>query len=195
MTSISGGISFFRRAPLGNRQRLKPSLAASLSRLESWLTARSSPERPISPTTARSAATGTSRKLEAMATATARSAAGSLTLSPPTTLTKTSWSERRRPTRLLSTATSSNRRLKSMPLAVRRGRPKLVVLARAWISTKRGRVPSMVTAMAEPAAVGRRSARKASEGLATSIRPWLAISKTPTSLVEPKRFLTLRSKR
>ena len=70
-----------------------------------------------------------------------------------------------------------------------------VVLANAWISTRRGRVPSRVTAMVEPAALGSRSARKASDGLATSIIPWLPISKTPTSEVAPKRFLTLRSSR
>ena len=93
------------------------------------------------------------------------------------------------------TATNSRSRLKSTPLAVRRGSPKLVVLASAWISMRSGLVPSMVTAMAEPAASGNRSARNASEGLVTSTMPSSVISNTPTSWVEPKRFLTLRSKR
>ena len=48
-------------------QRLKPSLAASFSLRESWLTARSSPDRPTSPTAARSLASGTFCRLEAMA--------------------------------------------------------------------------------------------------------------------------------
>ncbi len=195
MTSIPSEATSRRRKDFGIRQRLKPSLAASFKRLESCPTALSSPERPISPTMARSAATGVFLKLEAIAVATARSAAGSLIFRPPTTLTKMSWSESRNPTRLLSTAARRSNRLKSTPLAVRRGKPKLVVLARAWISTRRGRVPSKVTAMVEPAALGSRSAKNASDGLATSISPWLPISKTPTSEVGPKRFLTLRSKR
>jgi hypothetical protein len=38
-----------------------------------------------------------------------------------------------------------------------------------------------------------RSARNASDGLVTSLKPLPRISKTPTSAVAPKRFLTERS--
>ncbi|OQA40622.1 MAG: hypothetical protein BWY52_02822 [Chloroflexi bacterium ADurb.Bin325] len=130
-----------------------------------------------------------------MATATARSAAGSSICKPPTTLAKMSWSASEMRARLLSTAVISSRRLKSTPLAVRRGWANAVVLVSACTSTRMGRVPSIVTAIAEPGALGMRSARNASDGLRTSARPFSAISKTPTSLVEPKRFLTERSSR
>jgi len=82
-----------------------------------------------------------------------------------------------------------------MPLAVRRGLPKLVGVVSPWISTRSGRVPSMVTAMAEPGALIMRSARKTSLGLRTSTMPFSCISNTPTSLVAPKRFLTERKSR
>ena len=111
------------------------------------------------------------------------------------TLTKTSWSARRTRARLVSTAVISSRRLKSTPLAVRRGWAKVVALVSACTSTRIGRVPSIVTAMAEPGALGMRSARNASDGFVTSTRPLSAISNTPTSFVEPKRFLTERSSR
>ncbi len=184
-----------RRAVLGMSARRKPSLAASFSRTASWLTARSSPLSPTSPTTARSAGSGRSFTLEAIASAMARSAAGSATFSPPITLTNTSCSERRIPARRVSTAVSSSRRLKSTPLAVRRGLAKLVVVASACTSASSGRVPSMVITIAEPGASTSRSARNASEGLSTSTMPPPCISKTPTSEVAPKRFFTLRSRR
>ena len=82
-----------------------------------------------------------------------------------------------------------------MPLAVRRAYPNEVWLHSACTSTSSGRVPSSVTAMALPGALTTRSARKASEGLATSTMPLPRISNTPTSLVAPKRFFTLRSRR
>ena len=130
-----------------------------------------------------------------MAVATARSAAGSLIFKPPTTLTKTSCSERRMPTRRVSTAAVSSRRLKSTPFGVRRGFPNDVGLVNPWISTSKGRVPSIVTTIADPGAFTIRSARKASEGLVTSVIPRSPISKTPTSDVAPKRFLTDLSSR
>jgi len=96
-------------------------LAASRTRVAVWLTARSSPLRPISPMKAMSAGTGTSHALDAMATAIARSAAGSSILRPLMTLRKMSFSYSLMPTRRVSTAVVSSIRLKSMPLAVRRG--------------------------------------------------------------------------
>ena len=82
-----------------------------------------------------------------------------------------------------------------MPLGVRRGLPRLVGLVSPWISTSSGRVPSIVTAMADPGTLTMRSARKASDGLVTSTMPCSRISNTPTSEVAPKRFFTERSRR
>ena len=62
----------------------------------------------------------------------------------------------------------------------------------AWTSTSSGLVPSIVGTMAEPVADSWRCAKKASDGLETSASPAFPISKMPTSLVGPKRFLTLR---
>ncbi len=117
----SGNSSAPWRILRGTTQRRKPNLAASLNRLGSCPTARNSPDSPTSPTKTRSAATGLSRTLLAMATATAKSDAGSSIRSPPITLANTSWSPKRIPARLLNTATNNNSRLKSTPLAVRRG--------------------------------------------------------------------------
>ena len=78
---------------------------------------------------------------------------------------------------------------------VRRGVPKLVPLVRACSSTRIGRVPSMLAVTTDPAAAAGRSDRKTAEGLATSSSPRSFISKTPISLVEPKRFLTARRTR
>jgi hypothetical protein len=58
-----------------------------------------------------------------------------------------------------------------------------------------GRVPSMITAIADPGALIMRSARKTSDGLDTSASPLSRISNTPTSDVAPKRFLTERRSR
>src|SRR5439155_11083453 len=71
--------------------RLKPSLAASLRRVRAALTERSSPASPTSPKAATSEGIATSENAETAARATARSAAGSPILRPPTTLQYTSW--------------------------------------------------------------------------------------------------------
>ena len=53
----------------------------------------------------------------------------------------------------------------------------------------------MLAVTTEPGASAGRSERKTAEGLPTSTRPDSRISKTPISLVEPKRFLTARNTR
>ena len=64
----------------------------------------------------------------------------------------------------------------------------------AWISSTMGRVPSSAHATAEPGSPS--AARpKTSEGSETPMRPSEVISKTPISLVEPKRFFTARRMR
>lgn len=57
-------------------QRLKPRRAISERRWPSWVTERTSPERPTSPTAARSEPMATSFQLEATASSVARSGGG-----------------------------------------------------------------------------------------------------------------------
>ena len=86
-------------------------------------------------------------------------------------------------------------RLWSMPSVVRRAVPSELDDTRAWISTRIGRVPSMLATTTEPGTSTGRSARNSADGLATACSPCSFISKTPISLVEPKRFLTVRRMR
>ena len=73
----------------------------------------------------------------------------------------------------------------STPFWTRRGFPNAVGLVSACTSTRIGRVPSMVTAIADPDALTMRSERKSSDGFFTSFSPLSTISKTPTSDVAP----------
>ncbi len=66
---------------------------------------------------------------------------------------------------------------------------------RACTSTSRARVPSRGTVTAEPALAAWRSLKNAAEGLGTWRNPSASISKTPISLVDPKRFFSARSRR
>ncbi len=68
-------------------------------------------------------------------------------------------------------------RLKSKPVVVRLALPNMVGVTRACTSARIGRVPSMVTTIAEPVAPSRRSSRKTSLGLRTSTKPCDCISK------------------
>ncbi len=154
--------------------------------------ARTSPASPTSPSTTVPSGTGLSRKLEAIAETMAISTAGSITLTPPATFMKISYPIRCMPSCFSITAASKATRLGSNPRMVRRGVPKLVLLARACSSTRIGRVPSILAVTVEPGAFAGRSDKKTAEGLATSSRPWSFISKTPISLVEPNLFLTAR---
>ena len=96
--------------------------------------------------------------------------------------------------RRLRTATIMASRLRSTPRATRWGMARLLGATRACTSARRQRVPSITGATAEPE---RRSpsSRNTDEGSATSTSPCSAIWKTPTSLVEPKRFFTARRMR
>jgi hypothetical protein len=77
----------------------------------------------------------------------------------------------------------------STPIVVRRGTARNDWLTSACSSTRIGRVPSMLQITAEPGAFSGRSSKNSSDGFATSSSPLSFISKTPISLVEPKRFL------
>ena len=94
--------------------------------------------------------TGTSLRLETVARAIPRSAAGSAIRKPPTTLTSTSWPDNRTPRCLVSTAVIISRRFMSTPLATRRGAACAVGVTSAWTSTSNGRVPSNVGTIADP---------------------------------------------
>ena len=83
----------------------------------------------------------------------------------------------------------------SIPVVARRGEPYPAGATSAWISTASGRVPSSVMVIALPATGGCSDSRKKRLASATSTSPSLRISSTPTSSVEPYRFLAARSRR
>ena len=173
----------------------KPSRPASRNRISIWPTARTSPARPTSPQTTVAGSMGFSKKLDNSAATTPRSRAGSTMRMPPAMLRKMSWSNRVTPSFFSSTAVSRASRCGSAPMAVRRAVPRLERLTRACTSTRIGRVPSTLGSTTDPGTFTGRSARNRAEGLSTPTRPRSCISNTPISLVEPKRFLTVRRMR
>ena len=76
----------------GTITRLKPCFAASLMRSWPLGTGRISPDKPTSPKITKSCGKALSLKLETKAKINAKSILVSITLTPPRTLTKTSWS-------------------------------------------------------------------------------------------------------
>ena len=81
------------------------------------------------------------------------------------------------------------------PLELERALPYVLVLTRAWTSTRIGPDPSTQQRTAEPGVPEARSDRNNLEGLATGRRPLPVISKTPSSLTAPNRFLIARMTR
>ena len=173
----------------------KPSCAASATRRSPWDTGRTSPPSPTSPMKMASGGRARSYTLEASATATARSPAGSCILSPPTTLRKTSSCANDRPVRLSSTASSKARRRPSSPVDTRCGVPNPALAASACTSTRIGRVPSSKAVIALPEVRDSRSPRNSADGLSTPISPDSLMRKTPISSTDPKRFLVARNTR
>ena len=161
--------------------RRKPRRSASASRRGAWGTWRISPPRPISPMTIVSASTAQSLRAPAIANATARSAAGSETRTPPATLAYTSWLARPTPARCCSTATSIDSRFPSKAWATRRGIGAPVGTTSDCTSTHSGRVPSITAATTEPVAPTRRSARNSALGSVTGTSPLAVISMSPSS--------------
>src|SRR5579875_1843447 len=183
--------------PPGSTTVPSPNRAASASRRSPWATSRSSPVSPSSP----KQATGrprliSARRRAALATAraTARSAPGSSTRTPPTTFTNTSAAPRPIPAWRPSTASTSATRLRSSPDTTRRGGTSSEADTSAWTSTSSGREPSIAHSRTLPGARVA-SARNRAEASSTSTRPWSRISNTPASSVEPKRFFTARTVR
>ena len=95
---------------------------------------------------------------------------GSSTRMPPATLTKTSAAERETPPWRVSTARTRASRLRSTPVAVRRGGTISVGATSACTSTSSGRVPSIAQSTTDPGA-GWASPTKRAEGSTTSTRP------------------------
>ena len=81
-----------------------------------------------------------------------------------------------------------------MPLQTRRGGTSSLWDTSAWTSTSSGREPSIAASTTEPGAFVASPTKRALASR-TSTRPPSRISKTPTSLVEPKRFFSARSVR
>ena len=82
-----------------------------------------------------------------------------------------------------------------MPLAILRALPNVLLVTSACTSTSIGRDPSMQHSTADPGFPIERSARNNCDGLGTSRSPVLVISKTPSSLAAPNRFLKARTTR
>ncbi len=81
-----------------------------------------------------------------------------------------------------------------MPLQTRRGGTSSDGDTRAWTSTSNGREPSIAASTTLPG-VPVASPTKRALASSTSTSPESRISKTPVSLVEPKRFLWARTVR
>ena len=174
---------------------MKPIFAASASRVSTACTARTSPARPTSPKITHDESTGRSSQELTSAAEIARSAAGSVSSTPPATFTKRSHGPNETPCLRSSTAASSATRFGSTPMHLRWPVPYDVGATSACTSTSSGRVPLTVAVTTEPACPSGRSARKSADGSDTSASPLPFISKTPSSLVLPNRFLCARRTR
>ena len=192
---VMPSIFCFGAFPFGIRAIEKPSLAAS--RRRSWPrgAGRISPARPTSPNTTSPRGSGLLRIDELIASSTARSAAGSAILTPPTALMNTSWSKAAMPAWRCSTASSIARRFCSRPTDSRRAFGRWLASTSAWISTSSGRVPSCVTITQEPGTWLSCCDRNSADGFDTPFRPFSVIANTPSSLTAPKRFLMARTRR
>ena len=91
---------------------------------------------------------------DASARAIARSAPGSSTRTPPAIETKTSLPPRRTPPWRARTARMSASRLRSTPLATRRGGESSLGATSAWTSTSSGREPSIAQSTTRARGVG-----------------------------------------
>ena len=106
---------------MGKMHDVNPRRDASCRRRFSWDTGLSSPLKPTSPRGTRSRFMGMSFKHDAIAKARAKSHPGSEIFNPPATLTVTSLLPKFRCDRWVKTVEIITKRLRSIPLAVRRG--------------------------------------------------------------------------
>ena len=132
---------------------------------------------------------------EASASASARSAPGSIAVTPPAITVCTSCLANGMCTCCCSTATTRASRPLSRPCAERRGAGSDDGATSACTSTSSGRCPSSTGATTEPGVPGRRSARNSADGSGTLSSPASVISKRPSSSVAPKRCFTARRRR
>ena len=147
--TVSPSIGFLGALACGTTAIEKPSLAASFRRSWPRGAGRTSPASPTSPKAMKPLGSGLPRSELWIASSTARSAAGSLMRTPPTALTKTSWSIVATPAWRCSTASSIASRSRSRPTESRRGLGPPPSTS-ACSSTSIGRVPSSVTSTQEP---------------------------------------------
>ena len=145
-------------------------------RCSTRLTARISPDKPISPAKQVLNGTGISSCDEIMAAASPRSIAGSSTRMPPVIFRNTSLAPNLKPQRFSRTASSMLMRLVSKPVAVRWGVPYGESLTRACVSIIMGRRPSKVVEMVMPLKGSSRWESNISDGFDTSRSPSPSIS-------------------
>ena len=185
------------RAPSGTSTRRKPRRAASRTRRSRRATRRTSPPSPISPQAATSAGSARSSRLDASASASAEIGAG---LAPPARRPPRSRRRRgrrgRRRSRRSSTASSSA----SAPVVdAEAGAARGAVARRRDQRLELDQHRPRALEQRHDARARRAGAALGEEQLARDSRPPRGprspIGKTPTSWVEPKRFLLARSRR
>ena len=197
MTSRPPSWQRFPAARRGTIARANPSRAASRRRRSRPPTARSSPSRPTSPMATVAGSIGRSRSDEASARASGRSRPGSATRQPAGEVGVDVVRAEADPG-----APAEDGDQQAEPVRVDARRP-----CGAGVPYAGGRDQRLDLDEQRPAAFERRrddaaparrrscSARNARAGSATSRRPRRAISKTPTSSVEPNRFFVARRMR
>ena len=140
--------------------------------------------------------TGRPLRADTSARASARSAPGSTTFTPPATTAYTSVVGHTGADPLVEHGEHERRGDRCRgpaPSAAASGGSDCVTSA--CTSTSSGRWPSSTGATTEPAMPGRRSARNSADGSGTPTRPSPVISNRPSSSVEPKRCLAARRSR
>ncbi len=178
----------------GTSARVKPARWASARRRSAPGTVRTSPARPSSPNTTTSGGRARSVMTDAIARATARSAAGSVTVMPPTAAANIC-AEPGISTVVRQARTARRRlaRAASMPRVCGRGGPGPPPVPgprSACTSTSNGRRPCRTGTTTLPGTPAIRSPKRSGPGSGTARRPSSRISKMPTSPVGPNRCLT-----
>ena len=139
-------------------------------------TGLTSPDSPTSPHMHHPCSIGVSTLLDSTAAITERSIARSVIRIPPAMLMNTSFCMSLKPTRFSSTASSILSRRWSKPVAERCGVPYAAVDTRACVSTRKGRIPSIVDDIAIPERSSWLRVSSSSEGFDTCRSPVCCIS-------------------
>ena len=179
----------------GTSARVNPARCASARRRSAPGTVRTSPASPSSPKTTMSGGRAVSVMTEAMASATARSAAGSVTVMPPTAAANI-WADGRD----LDCGTAGQDRQEQVGpcrvdaegLRTRRPAASPGARDRATPAPRPGGAggPAVTGTTTLPGTPAMRSPSNSGPGSGTGRRPSSRISKMPTSPAGPKRCLT-----